>query len=1704
MKGFGIATAIAAASMLVSKVAADVDPIVIKGSKFFYKTNGTQFFMRGVAYQEDVQNTTDSSYTDPLADESTCARDIPYLQALRTNTIRVYAIDPTKNHDACMNMLADAGIYVVSDLSAPDTSINRNDPAWNDDLYQRYISVVDALANYTNTLGFFAGNEVSNSQNTTNASAFVKAAVRDTKAYIKNAGYRQLGVGYATSDDSTIRVDMADYFDCSSDTALNIDFWGYNVYSWCDPSNYQESGYAARTEEFSTYSVPVFFAEYGCNTHRPRTWGEVSALYGDNMTEVWSGGIVYMYFETSNEYGLVSIVNNAVSTLADYSNLKSAMSTVSPTGVNSASYSPTNTIASCPAIGTAWAAKASPLPPSPNRELCQCMFNSLSCTVKSSVDEEAYGDMFGYVCGADSNACAGIAHNATTGTYGAYSMCNSTEQLGFVLDQYYSAQPSAQRASACAFSGSATLKSGSKPTGACSSLMAQAGTAGTGQVTASPTTGSGAAATGGSGNSGSSSKSGSGSKGAGSALSVQSVQVGPYTLGLSAFIAIFSGAAALLLACSATYTSSTSTTVIQSTVTVQPTPWTDAAANGGAPFVIRLQQVDVSGYPDQDTAPYWLTANGNTTTNSSVAAVYTINEGRLAILNGSHVATNFNVVDQAFGVTDYDLPINTTFSVNDRMLNWTNPLFTNGTAQFYKLPPGLLDNALILAKFLGPMEAERSWSPVILYVEPLVNNGTGLASSSASSVSSMSSMSSPMASGMFSGMMSSSMPSDMSSGVMSAPSMMESMTSSSANAVVGTSSATGGSSASTPLSSSASISGIGPVIVPSSSTVSTVASTSSMPPQTTYSCPVNNGETVQSNMGGTYQLGCNEALSGGGATQLAGSVTNLNACMMLCDQTDGCTAWTFDGVASCYIETGTSSSGITFQPSATQGTVSGIRNVPARPGSVGSTSSSATMASSAVQPVSSGTSIVSSASQSASSAFNTGSSSVVGVSSIASILSSVASGTSSLAVSSNAPSVASSASAISMSSVASAVSSAAGVIGGTSSMASSSSVSTPPLIYISIGIPGASVSSVVTSMTTSMPVGGVSSTSTTVVGPGSGSSLSSGSGTGTGTGSAPAATMSQTTYSCPSVNNQTVIDANGASYQIECDSDTTLGGTNYGPTPDFNGCMPICDSTPGCGGFTYNGNCYLKMPGNLPLQFTPAGTNYVAGIRNGTVPASTSSAGSGSGSSPSSASGTGSAPGATVSASSYSCPENNNQTVIDSNGSPYTIMCDADTTLPGQYEGPSASFSDCMTECDATTGCGGWTYNGACYLKIPGTNTVEFTSGPTGQVAGIKNYTQPVATPTSSPPPTCPSMNGTTITDARGAVYSIQCEANGQGTLLQVVTVTDGNGIYSCFAACDANPQCGAFVYSGDSTMTTGTCYIKENAGNPAVGAVPDTIAQGVLISSATIAAPSSATATALSSASSSSAAAALGGTSASTAAGTAAGTASGSAATASPVCTGAPLPSGSGSSTVLNPDGSTSTYNGLLPSPTRCDFGDPIDTDEDDSYCEIDLPFQVTMYGGSSNATFPSTNGLLTLVSGTTDYDSTPGLPNPYIPLYAAAPFFDDLFKSGSDLDQGIFYSYTATAVTYEYRLIRAGTTETYHFTVSYDSTNPGVFVYRYYDIGQDQGSASAAIGIQGSYDGSTQVAVQYSNQRLGAVVANSTLTCDTATTPATCVLSC
>lgn len=489
-------------------VAASLDPITIKGTKFFFSGNGSQFYIKGVAYQQDVGAGGDvgssTTFIDPLASASNCKRDIPYLKKLGTNLIRVYAIDPTADHSACMQMLDDAGIYVLADLGSPAVSINRASPVWDTTLFARYTQVVDALQNYTNVMGFFAGNEVTNNLTNTEASAYVKAAVRDTKAYIAAKGYHHMGVGYAADDDATVRDQVADFMNCG-DSADSIDFWGYNIYEWCGHSTFTTSGYSQRVEEFANYTVPAFFAEYGCNTPNggdtsdgaARPWEEVGTLFSSKMTDVFSGGIAYEYFEEVNDFGLVSVASGgSVNTLADFNSLSSQIASVTPTTVASSTYTPTNTVPrDCPSLQTGyWQATSSPLPPSPNSQLCSCMLEGLSCTTKAGITDAAVGELLNYICSPDvedgKDLCGGIASNATTGVYGAYSMCTGAQKLAFVINNYYNAQSTANKATACDFNGNATIHTSQKPSGTCGALISQAGSAGTGTVTTVPTSAS--------------------------------------------------------------------------------------------------------------------------------------------------------------------------------------------------------------------------------------------------------------------------------------------------------------------------------------------------------------------------------------------------------------------------------------------------------------------------------------------------------------------------------------------------------------------------------------------------------------------------------------------------------------------------------------------------------------------------------------------------------------------------------------------------------------------------------------------------------------------------------------------------------------------------------------------------------------------------------------------------------------------------------------------------------------------------------------------------------------------------------------------------------------------------------------------------------------------------------------------------------------
>jgi hypothetical protein len=155
-----------------------------------------------------------------------------------------------------------------------------------------------------------------------------------------------------------------------------------------------------------------------------------------------------------------------------------------------------------------------------------------------------------------------------------------------------------------------------------------------------------------------------------------------------------------------------------------------------------------------------------------------------------------------------------------------------------------------------------------------------------------------------------------------------------------------------------------------------------------------------------------------------------------------------------------------------------------------------------------------------------------------------------------------------------------------------------------------------------------------------------------------------------------------------------------------------------------------------------------------------------------------------------------------------------------------------------------------------------------------------------------------------------------------------------------------------------------------------------------------------------------------------------------------------------------------VLPTPTACDFGDPDGWPIDDSYCNIDVPQPLTYYSGSYSTAFASTNGLLSFVEGSAQFEDV-RLPTTDIPTFALAPFWDDTAMFGNETNrQGIYYQYDASGVTIEYYLSRPYTaTINFHYTVSYAYASPGVYVIQYLnvdDVHNDQGYI-ASVGMQG-----------------------------------------
>lgn len=332
MKGLtiGLSVALGATTALSSALAprasssSKTPKVTIKGNAFF--AGSDRFFIRGVDYQPGGS----SKAADPLADVDICKRDIDEFKKLNINTVRIYTIDNTKDHDECMGLLADAGIYLALDVNTPKYSIRQDKPgpSYNGKYLQNVFATVDKFQKYDNLLLFFAGNEVINDVPTSESAPYVKAVIRDMKQYISNRGYRKIPVGYSAADISKNRIETAHYLNCGTDDARG-DFFAFNDYSWCAPSDFKESGWSQKIKDFGDYSVPIFLSEYGC-VETPRNFEEVATLYSDKMSSVYSGGLAYEYTQEAGnpKYGLVKVSGDTATNQPDFKDLSDAFEKV--------------------------------------------------------------------------------------------------------------------------------------------------------------------------------------------------------------------------------------------------------------------------------------------------------------------------------------------------------------------------------------------------------------------------------------------------------------------------------------------------------------------------------------------------------------------------------------------------------------------------------------------------------------------------------------------------------------------------------------------------------------------------------------------------------------------------------------------------------------------------------------------------------------------------------------------------------------------------------------------------------------------------------------------------------------------------------------------------------------------------------------------------------------------------------------------------------------------------------------------------------------------------------------------------------------------------------------------------------------------------------------------------------------------------------
>lgn len=310
------------ALLQASKCVATTNPVVIKGYRFFDNVTGEYFGTRGVDYYPRPNTgALDANNLDLFTEEfkSIWQRDIPQFEALNANAIRLYAVDPKKDHSAFMCALQSAGVYVIVDMGANcegcEITADEAPACYPASYKQRGIDIINEFSKYTNVLAFSGGNEINHRTGGNPApwnAPCQKKFVRDMRAYIdmcsSSKSMRKIPVGVVMAD--TDREANAQYYSCKGDNdpMETVEWYGINVYVECDDISdpNKATGFNELRDSFKGLKMPVptLLTEFGCtSTAFPtvdgyagqRTFHDAKWMNMAEYSEYFAGGFEFEY-----------------------------------------------------------------------------------------------------------------------------------------------------------------------------------------------------------------------------------------------------------------------------------------------------------------------------------------------------------------------------------------------------------------------------------------------------------------------------------------------------------------------------------------------------------------------------------------------------------------------------------------------------------------------------------------------------------------------------------------------------------------------------------------------------------------------------------------------------------------------------------------------------------------------------------------------------------------------------------------------------------------------------------------------------------------------------------------------------------------------------------------------------------------------------------------------------------------------------------------------------------------------------------------------------------------------------------------------------------------------------------------------------------------------------------------------------------------